>query len=124
MQAKNANILLDLIGHLSINEIVKRGAMDAVTELLAIAEAGDRLYVDVPLTVAGAKKVEAIKTIRVLGNVGLKEAKDMLDAAWPTGCSINHGSTFRIGPFKLGVDLDEANRILAGHVNVVSVASV
>src|SRR3954468_23205464 len=36
---------------------------------------------DVVLTVAGEKKIQVIKEVRALTNLGLKEAKDLVDSA-------------------------------------------
>ncbi|MGC9154045.1 MAG: 50S ribosomal protein L7/L12 [Ferrimicrobium sp.] len=51
------------------------GAGDAA----AAAEEQDEF--DVILTAAGEKKIQVIKEVRALTNLGLKEAKDLVDAA-------------------------------------------
>ncbi|MBA3412624.1 MAG: 50S ribosomal protein L7/L12 [Actinobacteria bacterium] len=52
---------------------------------------------DVVLTAAGDKKIQAIKVVRAITGLGLKEAKDLVDTA-PK-------------PVKEGVDRDEADSI-------------
>ncbi|MDP3956943.1 MAG: 50S ribosomal protein L7/L12 [bacterium] len=48
----------------------------------AVAEAAEeKTEFDVELTAAGAQKINAIKAVREITGLGLKEAKDMVDAA-------------------------------------------
>lgn len=109
MQAKNAVALLDLIGHFSLNEIRAAGALEAVVELQAQASQRGHIYIIVPQTVNnGLRKVDAIKTIRVMFGLGLKEAKDMFDAVMPDGITIRNGDAVRIGPFKYNGDVQFA----------------
>ena len=54
---------------------------------------------DVVLTAAGDKKIQVIKEVRAITGLGLKEAKDLVDAA-PKAV-------------KEGVDKDEADKIKA-----------
>jgi len=54
---------------------------------------------DVVLTAAGDKKIQVIKVVRAITNLGLKEAKDLVDAA-PS-------------PVKEGVAREEADSIKA-----------
>ena len=63
----------------------------------AAAEEQDEF--DVILTAAGDKKIQVIKEVRSLTNLGLKEAKDLVDGAPKT--------------IKEGVSKDEANAIKA-----------
>ncbi len=44
-------------------------------------EAEEQDEFDVVLTMAGEKKIQVIKEVRALTNLGLKEAKDLVDAA-------------------------------------------
>ena len=62
-----------------------------------VAEEKDEF--DVVLSAAGEKKIQVIKVVRELTNLGLKEAKDLVDAA-PK-------------PVKEGVARDEAEKIKA-----------
>ncbi|WP_298212049.1 50S ribosomal protein L7/L12 [Ferrimicrobium sp.] len=48
-------------------------------EAAVVAEEQDEF--DVILTAAGEKKIQVIKEVRALTNLGLKEAKDLVDAA-------------------------------------------
>ncbi len=61
----------------------------------AVAE--EKTEFDVVLTAAGDKKIQVIKVVRALTGLGLKEAKDLVDAA-PK-------------PVKEGVAQDEADSI-------------
>ena len=45
------------------------------------AEAEEQDEFDVVLTAAGEKKIQVIKEVRTLTNLGLKEAKDLVDSA-------------------------------------------
>src|SRR5919109_3865730 len=47
----------------------------------AAEEAEEKTEFDVILTAAGEKKINVIKEVRALTNLGLKEAKDLVDAA-------------------------------------------
>ena len=63
------------------------------------AGAEESTTVDVVLTGAGDKKIQAIKVVRSLTNLGLKEAKDLVDGA-PS-------------PVKEGVTREEADQMKA-----------
>lgn len=54
------------------------GAMPAAAGEAAAEEKSD---FDVELTAAGAQKINAIKAVREITGLGLKEAKDLVDAA-------------------------------------------
>lgn len=109
MQAKNARILLDLLGHFSLNKIRSAGALEAVMELQDIAVDHNNIYIIVPQTTNnGLRKVDAIKTIRILFGLGLKEAKDAFEAAFPDGITIRNGDAVRIGPFNYGGSAEAA----------------
>ena len=45
------------------------------------AKKEEKTSFDVVLTAAGEKKIQVIKVVRELTNLGLKEAKDLVDAA-------------------------------------------
>ena len=47
----------------------------------AAEEAEEQTEFDVVLTSAGDKKIQVIKEVRALTNLGLKEAKDLVDGA-------------------------------------------
>jgi large subunit ribosomal protein L7/L12 len=47
----------------------------------AAPEAEEQTEFDVVLTAAGDKKIQVIKEVRTLTNLGLKEAKDLVDSA-------------------------------------------
>ena len=64
----------------------------------AAAEA-EQTEFDVVLTAAGASKIQVIKVVKASTGLGLKEAKDLVDAA--------------PGPIKSGVPRDEADKLKA-----------
>ena len=64
----------------------------------AAAEA-EQTEFDVVLTSAGASKIQVIKVVKASTGLGLKEAKDLVDAA--------------PGPIKSGVPRDEADKLKA-----------
>ena len=63
------------------------------------AAAEEKTSFDVVLTNAGDKKIQAIKVVRAITGLGLKEAKDLVDGA--------------PNPVKEGVPQDEADQIKA-----------
>ena len=63
------------------------------------AAAEEKTSFDVVLTGAGDKKIQAIKVVRAVTGLGLKEAKDLVDGA--------------PNPVKEGVPQDEADQIKA-----------
>ena len=116
MKAKNARLILDLLGHFSLDKIRSAGALEAVSELAELAVDHNNIYVIVPYTVNnGLRKVDAVRTIRVMFNLGLKEAKDAVEAAIADGISIRNGAAVRIGPFNYGGSAEAA----IAHLNEV-----
>ena len=66
----------------------KFGVTAAAPVAVAVAPAGDaggeeeeQTSFDVVLTAAGDKKIQVIKEVRALTNLGLKDAKDLVDGA-------------------------------------------
>lgn len=55
--------------------------MGAMPGAAAAAPAEEKTEFDVELTAAGAQKINVIKAVREVTGLGLKEAKDMVDAA-------------------------------------------
>lgn len=55
--------------------------MGAMPGAAAAAPAEEKTDFDVELTAAGAQKINVIKAVREVTGLGLKEAKDMVDAA-------------------------------------------
>lgn len=87
--------ILDTIANMSVMEVVELiSAMEekfGVTAAVAVAAAGpaagpaaaaveEKTEFDVVMTSFGANKVGVIKTVRELTGLGLKEAKDMVEA--------------------------------------------
>ena len=99
---KNMTVLelAELIKELETELGVSAAAPVAVAAMPAAggaAAAEEKTEFDVILKSAGAKKLEVIKEIRVITNLGLKEAKDLVDGAPKT--------------VKEGVNKEEANKI-------------
>jgi large subunit ribosomal protein L7/L12 len=59
--------------------VAAAGAAGTAAE--AAPEAEEQTEFDVVLTSAGDKKIQVIKEVRALTNLGLKEAKDLVDSA-------------------------------------------
>ena len=74
-------------------------AVAAAPGAAAAAPAEEKTEFTVVLTAAGEKKIEVIKEVRALTGLGLKEAKDLVEAA-PK-------------PVKEGVTKDEAEKVKA-----------
>lgn len=109
MQAKNARIILDMLGQFSLNAIRSAGALEAVMELQQHAVKRNNIYIIVPQSVNGGLRIiDAIKTLRVLFGLGLREAKDAFEAAFPDGITIRNGEAVRIGPFNYGGSAEDA----------------
>ncbi|MCU1501461.1 MAG: ribosomal protein [Ilumatobacteraceae bacterium] len=95
--ALNKDEILDAIGNLTVIEL--KDLLDAFEEKfgvtaaapVAVAAAGgtaaaapaeeEKDEFDVVLTAAGPQKIQVIKVVRELTSLGLKEAKDLVDAA-------------------------------------------
>ena len=88
--------ILDSIAGMSVLELSellkdfeeKFGVTAAAPVAVAVASAGDaggeeeeQTSFDVVLTGAGDKKIQVIKEVRALTNLGLKDAKDLVDGA-------------------------------------------
>jgi len=94
--------LAELIKELETELGVSAAAPVAVAAMPAAggpsaAAAEEKTEFDVILKAAGAKKLEVIKELRALTNLGLKEAKDLVEGAPKT--------------IKEGVSKEEANKI-------------
>ena len=76
---------------------VAAGAVAAPGAAAPAEEAEEQTEFDVVLTAPGDKKIQVIKEVRALTSLGLKEAKDLVDAA-PK-------------PIKEGVARDEAEKV-------------
>jgi len=88
--------ILDSIAGMSVLELSellkdfeeKFGVTAAAPVAVAVAPAGDaggeeeeQTSFDVVVTAAGDKKIQVIKEVRALTNLGLKDAKDLVDGA-------------------------------------------
>ena len=80
MAKMSTDELIDAISELSVlelNDLVK-----ACEEKFGVsAAAEEKTEFDVELTEAGANKIKVIKVVRELTGLGLKEAKDLVEAA-------------------------------------------
>lgn len=55
--------------------------MIAAAPAAGVVEAEEKTYFDVEITATGDNKINVIKAVRTLTSLGLKEAKDLVDAA-------------------------------------------
>ena len=116
MAASSVDTIFESLGKMSVLELVELknkieeewGVTAAAPVAVAApggAAAGDgaaaeeKTSFDVVLTNAGDKKIQAIKVVRAVTGLGLKEAKDLVDGA--------------PNPVKEGVAQDEADQIKA-----------
>ena len=115
MAASSVDTLFENLGKMTVLELVElkkkiedewgitAAAPVAVAAAGAAPAAGDgaageeQTSFDVVLTSAGDKKIQAIKVVRAITGLGLKEAKDLVDGA--------------PGPVKEGVNREEADSI-------------
>ena len=85
--------IINAVAEMSVKDVVelieameeKFGVTAAVGVAVAAADAGpaaeEKTSVDVVLTAAGEKKGNVIKAVREITGLGLKEAKDLVEAA-------------------------------------------
>ena len=90
--------VLDLIGNMTVLELAElkkkyeeKFGVTAAAPMMAMPMGGgpggaaaaveEQTEFDVVLTAAGDKKIQVIKEVRALTSLGLKEAKDLVDAA-------------------------------------------
>jgi len=117
MAASSVDTLFDNLGKMTVLELVelKNKIEDewgiTAAAPVAVAAAGgapaggdgaaaeEQTSFDVVLTGAGAQKIQVIKVVRAITGLGLKEAKDLVDAA--------------PGPVKEGVNREEADSVKA-----------
>ncbi len=115
MAASGVDKLFDELGKMSVLELVdlkkkiedEWGVTAAAPAAVAAPGAGpgagdgaaeeEQTAFDVVLTAAGDKKIQAIKVVRAVTGLGLKEAKDLVDGA--------------PNPVKEGVTKEEADQI-------------
>lgn len=89
--------LSELVKAFEVEFGVSAAAPVAVAAAAAVAEVEEKTSFDVILTAAGPSKIPVIKAIREITGLGLKEAKELVDAA-PKAV-------------KTGVTADEAGKI-------------
>jgi large subunit ribosomal protein L7/L12 len=115
MMATDVTKVLDTLGKMTVLELVElKNAIEeewgvtaaAPVAVAAAGPAGDGAAVeeekdsfDVVLTATGDKKIQVIKVVRAITGLGLKEAKDLVDAA--------------PGPVKEGAAKEEAESLKA-----------
>ena len=71
--------LVDELSALTVMEAAELSKM--LEEKWGVAAAEEKTEFDVILAEAGANKINVIKEIRTITNLGLKEAKDLVDGA-------------------------------------------
>ena len=91
------NLVKALESHFGVSAAATAVAMPAGGGAAAAAEVEEQTEFDVHLTAIGDKKINVIKAVREVTSLGLKEAKDLVEAA-PT-------------KIKEGVSKDEAQEI-------------
>jgi large subunit ribosomal protein L7/L12 len=126
MASEKIEKILELVGELSLLEAAdlakafeeKFGVTAAAPMMMAGPMMGggaaepveEKTAFDVILAAAGEQKIKVIKVVRELTNLGLKEAKDLVDGA-PK-------------PVKEGVSKDEAESIKAKLVEVGAIVEI
>ena len=74
-------ILEEKLGVTAAAPMAMAAAMPGAVAAAAPAEEEEKTEFDVLLTEVGAKKIQVIKVVRQLTNLGLKESKDLVDGA-------------------------------------------
>jgi large subunit ribosomal protein L7/L12 len=74
-------ILEEKLGVTAAAPMAMAAAMPGLAAVAAQAEEEEKTEFDVLLTEVGAKKIQVIKVVRQLTNLGLKESKDLVDGA-------------------------------------------
>jgi large subunit ribosomal protein L7/L12 len=74
-------ILEEKLGVTAAAPMAMAGAMPGMAAAAAAVEEEEKTEFDVMLTEVGAKKIQVIKVVRQLTNLGLKESKDLVDGA-------------------------------------------
>lgn len=104
MAEKDQNKLIDFVSGLTILEAAELAKMLEEKWGVSAAAAGSgeseaSESFTVVLVAAGDKKIEVIKEVRALTGLGLKEAKDLVEAKVPR-------------PIREGLTLEEANKVI------------
>jgi large subunit ribosomal protein L7/L12 len=97
LTVKEAQNLVDCLKAVHGIEPAGGGMMMAAGPAAAAAPAEEKTSFDVILAAAGDKKIQVIKVVRAITGLGLKEAKDLVEAA-PK-------------PLKQGVSKEDADKI-------------
>jgi large subunit ribosomal protein L7/L12 len=74
-------ILEEKLGVTAAAPMAMAAAMPGMAAAAAAVEEEEKTEFDVMLTEVGAKKIQVIKVVRQLTNLGLKESKDLVDGA-------------------------------------------
>ena len=74
-------ILEEKLGVTAAAPMAMAAVMPGMAAAAAPAEEEEKTEFDVMLTEVGAKKIQVIKVVRQLTNLGLKESKDLVDGA-------------------------------------------
>ncbi len=97
LSVKEAQNLVDCLKAVHGIEPAGGGMMMAAGPAAAAAPAEEKTQFDVILAAAGDKKIQVIKVVRAITGLGLKEAKDLVEAA-PK-------------PLKQGISKEDADKI-------------
>ena len=81
LSVKEAQHLVDCLKQVHGIEPAGGGMMMAAGPAAAAAPAEEKTSFDVILAAAGDKKIQVIKVVRAITGLGLKEAKDLVEAA-------------------------------------------
>jgi large subunit ribosomal protein L7/L12 len=74
-------MLEEKLGVTAAAPMAMAAAMPGMAAAAAAVEEEEKTEFDVMLTEVGAKKIQVIKVVRQLTNLGLKESKDLVDGA-------------------------------------------
>jgi large subunit ribosomal protein L7/L12 len=75
------NLVKALEGHYGVSAAAAAAPVAAAGGAVAVEAAEEKTEFDVRLTAVGDKKISVIKAVREVTSLGLKEAKDLVEAA-------------------------------------------
>ena len=123
MKPKNAQLLLEMLGTFTVNQIRQWGALEALTELHEIIKQAKQVYISVPMTaseptlVSSTDKISGIKALRSMFDLGLKEAKDMFEAYVFKSVVNRNTNELKLGPFPYHGDKKKKKKRVGNYPN-------
>ena len=123
MKPKNAQLLLEMLGTFTVNQIRQWGALEALTELHEIIKQAKQVYISVPMTaseptlVSSTDKISGIKALRSMFDLGLKEAKDMFEAYVFKSVVNRNTNELKLGPFPYHGDTEVLQKRVGNYPN-------